>query len=115
MKHKNMLASKLLALDDMNDLSSDMMEIVEEAMPSLDPEKIYRLKDLYGKEKWAELNAIGRAFSDDSLNEMLCCSDWGALDCVGENHKNWSLYKVRSTYIHPDSMRTKTNRKRVNC
>lgn len=95
----------------MNDLGEHMMDIVEKTMPSLDPEKIYRLKDIYGKNKWAELTAVERAFSDDHLYDMLYYSDWGDLDCVGENHKNWSLYKVRSTYIHPDSMRTKKKKK----
>lgn len=92
-------------LDDheaMDALSENIREVVKEVMPRLNRNKIYRLKDLYGKKKWAKLSAVERDIADRELLHLLCC-DWDILDYVGENHKDWSLYKVPSTYVRPDN------------
>jgi hypothetical protein len=74
-------------------LHDDVRNKVHEVTSRLDPHKIYKLKDLYGKKSWGKLSVAERCVAENCMVDFALNQEV-SLNYIGTSHNNFALYQL---------------------
>lgn len=75
------------------EIHDKVLNKVHKVTASLDPEKIYRLKDLYGEKSWEKLSVDERCVAENCMRHF-AISQEVSMDYIGTSRSNFALYQL---------------------